>query len=100
MYTPSGDNLSILTRVKSSRKENCVLESNKMKTLILCLCIATTVAWPSGVYILGQPSNQFYNPLIQPHSKLDLDLGYREAAYRVVEQLVDKARVCTTHCFL
>ena len=72
-----------------------------MKAHIFCLYIATTVAWPSGVYIPhDNTTNQYYNPLIQPHSKLDLDLGYREAAYRVVEQLVDKARVCTTHCFL
>ena len=51
-------------------------KNNTMKALILCLCITTTIAWPSGVYILGTSNiyNQYYNPLTEPHSQLDLNL--------------------------
>ena len=45
-----------------------------MNALIVCLCIATAVAWPSGVYILDTTGsfNQYYNPLTEPHSTIGL----------------------------
>ena len=51
-----------------------------MKALIFCLCTATTVAWPSGVYILDTSGNgnQYYNPLTEPHSQTDLPINFRE----------------------
>ena len=54
---------------------------NKMKALLLCLYIATVVAWPSGVYILDDVNDQFYNPLTKPHSKLGFSISYRGDKY-------------------
>ena len=65
-----------------------------MKALILCLYIATIVAWPSGVYIIDDVNSQFYNPLTDPHSKLDFGIGSRGDKYRVAEKFVTKANIC------
>ena len=60
-----------------------------MKALILCLYIATAVAWPSGVYLLHDfANNQFYNPLTQPHSQVNLSISFREGEYGVAEKFV------------
>ena len=55
-----------------------------MKTLILCLCIATAIAWPSGIYIVdGRGTfNQYYNPLTEPHSQLNLPINFLSDLYR------------------
>ena len=66
-----------------------------MKTLIICLCIATTVAWRSGVYILDETNNQFYTPLTQPHEQLDLGINLRGNKYGVAEKLVAKTQMRT-----
>ena len=63
-----------------------------MKQLFPCLYIATTVAWPSGVYLLDALNNQFYNPLTRPHSQLDLDISFRGDSYGVVQKFVDKIK--------
>ena len=55
-----------------------------MKALILCLYIATVVAWPSGVYIIEYTNNQFYNPLTQPHSQVNLGIIFRGDSYGLV----------------
>ena len=63
-----------------------------MKTFILCLYVTTTGAWRSGVYILdGITSNQYYNPLTQPHEQLDLNISFHSTPYRVAENFVTKA---------
>ena len=57
-----------------------------MKALIVCLYITTAVAWPSGVYILDDypsTSNQYYNPLTQPYSQVDLSISFRGYRYAV-----------------
>ena len=68
-----------------------------MAAFIVCLCIATTVALPSGVYILDSTNNQFYNPLTQPHSQLDLDINFRGDNYEVAENACSQSKVCTAH---
>ena len=65
-----------------------------MKTLVICLCIATTVAWPTGVYILtNSTTNQFYNPLTQPHTQFDFSINFRGDLYRVAEKFVAKTQM-------
>ena len=66
-----------------------------MQALILCLYIAITVAWPSGVYILdgtAGSANQYYNPLAEPHSRLDLTIDFRANSYAVVQKSVAKVK--------
>ena len=70
----------------------CALKNNQMKALILCLYIATTVAWPSSVYLLDALNDQFYNPLTQPHSQRNLDISFRENSYRVAQKFVDRIK--------
>ena len=65
-----------------------------MKKFTLCLYIATTVAWPSGVYIRDHTNSQFYNPLTQPHEQLDLGINFRSSPYGVAQKLVDEAQMC------
>ena len=68
-----------------------MLKNNQMKAFVLCLCMAMIVAWPSGIYILdGYTSNQFYNPLTQPHSQLDVGVVFRGDHYKVAQKLVAK----------
>ena len=70
--------------------------NSKMKVIILCLYIARIVAWPSGVYILdtysGQIVSQYYNPLTEPHSQLNLSISFRGDSYEAAEKLVAKAK--------
>ena len=63
-----------------------------MKAFFLCLYIATVVAWPSGVYIFGDGSIQFYSPLTEPHSQLNLSVSLRGDRYRVTEKFVAKTK--------
>ena len=63
-----------------------------MKSLIVCLCVATATAWPSGVYVLGSNSYQFYNPLTKPHSRLNVELDFHKYLYGVAEKSVAKAK--------
>ena len=65
-----------------------MLKNNEMKAFLLCLCIAKIIAWPSGVYILGDSGSQFYNPLTYPHSLLDPNINFRN------ESLQNGSRVC------
>ena len=74
-----------------------MLWNKKMNTLILCLCIATAVAWPSGVYILGGLGpNQYYNPLAEPHSQVNLGISIRGDRYRAPQSFVAKVNTCMT----
>ena len=65
--------------MKACIKISCMFANNQMKALVLCLHIATSVAWPSGIYILDGNNlyNQYYNPLTEPHSQLDLNINFR-----------------------
>ena len=69
-----------------------------MKALIFCLYIATGLALSPGVYIVDSANNQFYNPLVSPHSKLNLYVGYTTNQYGVAQQFVTKALMCTAPC--
>ena len=73
-----------------------------MKALILCLHIATVVAWPSGVYIYDGSRgayDQYYNPLTEPHSQLNLDITFRGDKYRVAQNVCGEGRTCTVDHF-
>ena len=70
-----------------------------MKKLIICLYIATAVAWPSGVYILDATNNQFYNPLTESHSRLDLGISLRGDRYRVAQKFVVKTKYAPLTAF-
>ena len=70
-----------------------------MKTLILCLHVATAVAWPSGVYVLNTAGtdNQYYNPLTQPHSQLNLSISFRGNSYGVAQKFVTATKYTPAH---
>ena len=71
-----------------------MLKDNEMKKFILYLYIATAVALPSGVYILDEISDQFYNPITQPHSQLNISVKFRGDGYRAAQKLVVKTKTC------
>lgn len=66
-----------------------------MKVLVLCLCIATGLALSPGVYIVDSTNNQLYNPLVLPHSQLNLYVGYSTNQYEVAQQFAAKTLLCT-----
>lgn len=86
VYVPATASPSLRRAYKERIDAGHMLTNNKMTAFILCLCIATVVAWPSGVYILdGMRSNQYYNPLAEPHSQLNLNIDLRGDSYRAAE---------------
>ena len=89
LHTSYDDHFALSTDVRARISTNCMLKNSQMKTLILCLYIARVVAWPPGVYILVYGTdNQFYDPLTEPHSQLNLNINFRGDQHRVTENVV------------